>query len=218
MIENAPGIYKAPIVYNQGGGGGGWQLSNAWIGTHKYQTIKNGKVEWMAQNLNEVFTGLSLSDHLDVYAPKDVYRKGMITTDYPAGGIEELAGVCYKGEARPIILNNVSADGWRIPSKTDWLNLFDGVNNELEKLFMPITKCDYSKRLGTNETGMSLIGLTSPGGDPSTNAEYITSAGGGGTSGYMVTVLFYNCHFQMWYNENNSIWYSRGYCRLVRNL
>ena len=221
MIENAPGIYNAPSVYQQGGGGGGWQLSSAWICSHKYQTVKNGKVEWMAQNLNEVFTGMTLADHTDAYEPYFVFRKGYILTDYAAGSIDELNGVTYKARSREIITSYVSHDGWRIPSKTDWIQLFASVENEETKLFMPITKCDYSQRLGTNESGMSLIGLKADGDmSPSTNAYYMTSANSPGRDiNYMVRALFYNAEFSQWDNDNNSpVWYVSAHCRLVRNL
>jgi len=210
MVENIPYVNN------------GWENSYAIINGHKYPTIKKGGVEWLAQNLDEVFDGMTLTNETSAYEPTWVYRAGAILTEYTNGSIEKLIGVTYKAGSRDIITANVSSDGWRIPSQTDWQNLIS-LSEDSHGLCHPLCMCDYGLHEGTNTTGFSIftcnVDQGSDNGKPTTSGYFITSnSSHGNDPAYMITCAFHNAAFQGWYNNGSSpIWYNAGQCRLVRN-
>lgn len=206
MVENIPYVNN------------GWENSYAIINGHKYPTIKKGGVEWLAQNLDEVFEGMELSDTFNQYTDGGLqcYRKGAIITDYTSGSLDKLVGVGYRGRCRSIITANVSNDGWRIPSKTDFNNLFNSLNVSTD-LCNPLWPCYYSQFLGTNGTGFNLLPLSdgfSDLGQPNNLSHLMTSASGDNEN-YMVWASFLNAEFSEFTGQSS--WNNIAFCRLVRN-
>lgn len=212
MIENAPGIYNAPSVYNQGGGGGKWYNGTTIINGHNYRTISNGKVEWLAQNLNEAFAGITVTDTWTSYTSGNnhAYRFKMAAANYAQEDLENILGLFYRQGCRQYITDNLT-DGWRIPSFSDWDKLFSACDNTRD-LVSTISKT-YSGYTGSDSTGFSVIGADRNGFN--TIASFIVT---NSSNGYMCTQTIRSDGHCLRHNENGNIWYDVGACRLVRNL
>ena len=209
-----------------------WEFSTAILNGHKYQTITNGKVEWLAQNLNEVLPGMTLAnkDTYDVYSSgsKQCYRIGGILTDYPRESLDVMVGTCYRAECRAIIANKFAADGWRIPSRADWNKLINDLDSPYD-LCLPSTPCDYNQYDGTNKTGMSIVQVGTMGGSSDDNyavkfgdgTHFMVNENANGRGDqYMVYIGFHNAKYNGYgnYSYYQSVWYETYYCRLIRNV
>ena len=195
-------------------GGGGWERSYAIINGHKYATIKKDGVEWMAQNLREVWSGIVLTDTWDGYGSggNQAYRFEMASTDYPDGDVRNLLGYIYRQDTRNAITGNVSADGWRIPSLVDFDALVSTESSGLS--FISTISKTYSGYTGTDITGFSSISADRNG--YNSTAHYISS--NNGPKGYMALKSFRSDGVIDNYNSGTSqTWVGCGFCRLVRN-
>jgi uncharacterized protein (TIGR02145 family) len=146
-IYNGAGIYKdcgtiynGNGVYNIGYGGGGDTVD---IGGHTYKTTTINGVRWLAENLILEFPGLIINpggepSYTAAFFPDENYRYNY--------------GFLYnKYSVNHLINNDYLLEGWEIPSKTDFENLFSyigGISNAPNTL-------RYENWGGTNEYGFS---------------------------------------------------------------
>lgn len=202
MVENIPYINN------------GWENSYTTINGHIYPTIKKGGVEWLAQNLREVYTGIDLTTTYDGYSSggNQAYRFKMAESDED-GSVENLLGYFYRQDTRDIIAANLT-DGWRIPSIADFDTLF-AMESDNRAFISPISQ-KYAGGTGYNTTGFSSIGCDKDG--YSVMVHYMTTNNSGIYGTYMVTKTVRSDGVVDNANTgNSSIWYEIAVCRLVRN-
>lgn len=123
MIENAPTIYQAPHIYNQGAGG---EEQKERIGVNDYNVVKIDDKIIMAQNLREVWTGLAFRGD-----------SSQNTYDYVNGDPDTLETYGYLYNARCVrdIVDNDRFPGWHIPSRSEFKTLFGyvGCSNDFPR-------------------------------------------------------------------------------------
>ncbi len=218
MINESPRIYNGVGIYETGGGGeSAWTCSHAQINGHWYPTIKKDGVEWLAQNLKEVYSGITLTDTWVSYsnANNNAYRFKMASTDYAQPDLENLLGYFYRAGCREIIRSNVASDGWRIPSIADFDKLTQNRNSSYACGLMSNISTLYSGHSGTAEHGFNGIGADHNG--YSNFASFIVSDNSS-IKGYgRVYSIRSDGNITLSSDGNSSVWYEVGACRLVRN-
>lgn len=230
---------QKPIVYDHrnvydNGGGGGWELSTATINGHIYQTIKKGGVEWLAQNFNEILSGLTLADENDYNSyssgRNQCYRFNAIKTDYDKNGLIKFCGTCYRAGARNIINAALAVDGWHIPSRNEWNSLINGLD-DIHDLCLVGTPGSGGQLYGTNKTGFSIITAPNPGGSSLSSFDFkfgnttcsfmVNELASGRGEDYVVLISFLDGRPNIngpYYNNTygGSTWNERYFVRLVR--
>ena len=133
MIGNKPSIYNAQSVYNQGGGGGGGGggLPEGYvlIGNKPYRTVQVGSQLWLGDDLELTWDGLvmnnatSSNDQMMAHPP--------MNQQYMGG-----QGLHYNWRAAKYIDDHRSelCPGWRVPSRTDMVNLKNFISSDGKKL------------------------------------------------------------------------------------
>lgn len=120
MIENRPGIYNQPSIYNQGGGGGG----GVDIDGIKYQTIIIDGVEWLAENLDFKWPGLSIGDdNLRQDIPQACYYNN---NENLFGRNNKKYGLLYNFPAIQQIDSLI--DGWHVPTRDELQALYNALS------------------------------------------------------------------------------------------
>lgn len=133
MITETPTIYNVPGVYNQGAGGGG-----AEIGGTTYKTIIINGVEWLAENLDYKWEGLSIGD---ASTSQDVPQACYYNNDENLfGRNNKKYGLLYNFPA--ILQIDSLIDGWHVPTQAELQALYNSLSPDF---FKKIQSCfDYS--------------------------------------------------------------------------
>ena len=133
MILETPSIYNVPGVYNTGAAAGG-----ADIGGTTYKTVIIDGVEWLAENLDYKWDGLSIGD-------------AAISQDFPQacyynndenifGRNNKKYGMLYNFPA--ILQIDSLIDGWHVPTQAELQALYNSLSPDF---FKKIQGCyDYS--------------------------------------------------------------------------
>lgn len=131
-IENKPTIYNTPSVYKLGGGGG------AEIGGTTYKTIIINGVEWLAENLDYKWDGLSIGE---AYTSQDVPQACYYNNDENLfGRNNKKYGLLYNFPA--ILQIDSLIDGWHVPTQAELQALYNSLSPDF---FKKIQSCyDYS--------------------------------------------------------------------------
>lgn len=130
-IQNKPTIYNAPSVYKLVGGGG------AEIGGTTYKTIIIDGVEWLAENLDFKWDGLSIGDaSISQDVPQACYYNN---NENLFGRLNKKYGLLYNFPAIQQIDSLI--DGWHVPTQAELLALYNSLSPDY---FKKIQSCyDY---------------------------------------------------------------------------
>lgn len=133
MITETPSIYNVPTVYNTGAAGGG-----ADIGGTTYKTVIIDGVEWLAENLDYKWDGLSIGD---ASTSQDVPQACYYNNDENLfGRNNKKYGLLYNFPA--ILQIDSLIDGWHVPTQAELQALYNSLSPDF---FKKIQSCfDYS--------------------------------------------------------------------------
>lgn len=125
IYNGAGGIYKGRGIYNDGAGGGGGGGSVV-IDGHTYRTVTmpDGN-EWLAENLDFKFTGLTIGASGLPSTPSAWYYNND-ETNYGIEGTYK-CGLIYNWFAVEYIIDNDLIPGWHIATKDEWDNLVSAI-------------------------------------------------------------------------------------------
>lgn len=126
------GIYNTPTIYNTGAGGG------ADIGGTTYKTVIINGVEWLAENLDFKWDGLSIGDESTSQdVPQACYYND---NESLFGRTNKKYGLLYNFPAIQQIDSLI--DGWHVPTQAELQALYNAL---LPDFFKHIQSCyDYS--------------------------------------------------------------------------
>lgn len=123
MITATPSIYNVPGVYNQGAGGG------VDIDGVTYKTVKINGVEWLAENLDYKWDGLSIGDpSVSQDAPQACYYNN---NENLFGRNNKKYGLLYNWPA--ILQIDQLIDGWHVPTQSELQALYNALSPDFLK-------------------------------------------------------------------------------------
>lgn len=135
-----PPFYNSGF-YNTGAGGGGAGGGGVDIGGVTYQTVKINGVEWLAENLDFKWDGLSIGDdNLRQDIPQACYYNN---NENLFGQNNKKYGLLYNWPA--ILQIDQLIDGWHVPTRDELQALY----NDLQPNFFRKIQSCYDYSLGT---------------------------------------------------------------------
>lgn len=131
-VVSVPTVYETPTVYDTGAGGG------VEIGGVKYTTVKINGVEWLAENLDYKWDGLSIGDaSVSQDVPQACYYNN---NENLFGQNNKKYGLLYNWPA--ILQIDQLIDGWHVPTQAELQSLYNALSPDFLK---HIQSCyDYS--------------------------------------------------------------------------
>lgn len=191
------------------------------IGGRTYRTVTIGNQEWMAENLDYKFSGLTFRDGVDgneidrnanlaqaVYYDYDEATYGVNGNKY---------GLLYNWKAVNYLNNNLSAldvpSGWHLPTRAEWNSLVSAVGENPGTKLKSTT--GWSSGAGTDDYGFS----AAPAGEWSLGFYNVGSFANFWTPESNGSFAWYRCidTETSVYNDNSNQYF--GYSvRLVKNL
>lgn len=114
------------------------------------EAVKIGGLYWTKENLNYFYNG-NVGNNKDNDNPNAVYPN-----DDQATAELNKYNLLYNNKS-PEVINNSLSNGWRVPTKDDFMNLINYVEETYEEALNGVGKrlCNYG--VGTNDTGLSLV-------------------------------------------------------------
>lgn len=124
MLYNKPTIYNTPTIYKTGAAGGGVDIDGI-----KYQTIIIDGVEWLAENLDFKWDGLTIGDdNLRQDIPQGCYFNN---NENLFGRNNKKYGMLYNFPAIQQIDSLI--DGWHVPTRDELQALYNSLSPDFLK-------------------------------------------------------------------------------------
>ena len=123
------------------------------VGGRIYPTVTIGGIEWMAENLDWAPSGVGIKTGWRHYPNNPAMYYNFNQNTYGYNG--QKFGLLYQTGSMSII-NNLLTDGWRVPSSSDFSNLFTNTGNTgSSALGLNLKSTTGWNTAGTNTTGFN---------------------------------------------------------------